>query len=248
MLTKLDEIGTGDHVSTEKLCSGGVLQEAAREYVRSAMRANLDLGKNDFSDIKYIADKSAFVCILSLRRYPEQFAYAAILSKYFPDAKKILLIRDVRDVIVSFSAWKKQQRGSLLRASPISYYWFIRYVRNWIILHRQWLKDARKDKNFLVIHYKDMKSRFTETMQEVFSFLELDVDNNFLQELNRDLFSITGKVFEQENKKRGYSFFRSGKVGEWQQEFSWYHRAVTEMLYKREIEDITSAASILYDD
>lgn len=238
MLSVLDGIRTGDEVSTRKLLSNGTLRKLAQEFVRDAMLANLEPGDNKPGDSGYIADKTAFPCLLSLKHYPEQFEYIALLTRYFPDARKILLIRDVRDVIVSYSAWKGQRLGSLLGFSPFSFFRFVRHVRNWCLLHERWLADAGKDGNFLVIHYHEMKSGFTNVLEKVFDFLDIPVDDEFISMLERDFYSISGSVFAAENRRRGYGFFRSGRVGEWRDEFRWYHKLVTEIIFRKRIEKL----------
>ena len=238
-LNMFDRLKTGDSVSYNSLKKKNVFKEIAVLSVQRMMSANIDKDDNNttIGDNGYLADKSAYSCLKSLKKEPEQFEYLKILQKYFPNSKKILLIRDVRDVIVSYSKW---DNGSinLLKCTPISVLYFIRHMSNWYKLHEKWLQDAKGDNNTLIIYYSDMKSAFHNTIEEVFSFLELKVEDNFLNKMYEKYYSIKSKTYEEENIKRGYSFYRKGIIGEWEKEFKWFHKIITSSLYTKGINRI----------
>jgi len=235
-LIKLDSVGAGDFVTQEKLETTGVYKLAAQEYVKYLMRANVGVGAED--KYTYLVDKTAFPCVISLKKRPEQYEYSRILDKYFSDAKKILIIRDVRDVIVSFSEWKKQILGSLLKPTPRSILFFIRHLRNWCVLHESWLSDIEGNPLWLVITYENMKEDFSKTLLSVFNFLDVQVDDEFIEYLTDKLYRIDSPVYLAENKDRGYGFFRKGTVGEWEEKFSWFHKIIYSLFFKSRVNKI----------
>ena len=238
-LAKLSKIRTGDHVSNKLLTKNNIFKKASQDYIRCLMRENLrDVYDIDNTDIKYIADKTAFPGLVSLRKHPEQYDYISYLKSYFPDAKQILLIRDIRDVIVSYSEWKLANTINLLSFSPRSFVLYIRALYNWCELHERWLKEMKSESNCLVIQYTDLKDDFTTTMETVFKFLELDVDSEFMTELHNDYYSIDSKVYKEENEKRNYAFFRSGTIGGWRNKYKWFHKLVIRMFFYKRIEAI----------
>ena len=236
MLKKLDEIVAGDNEAEKKLKDTGAYKRAAQNYIRLLMEVNADIVEGD--NCTYLVDKSAYPCITSLRDKPEQVAYARVLEEYFPRAKKILIVRNARDVVVSFSEWKKQSIGSLLKPTPRSLVFFMRHLKNWCTLHENWLDNIEQNENWLVINYEDMKSDFSGTLSCVFDFLALETDETFITELTSKLYGIDNPVYQKENKERGYSFFRKGAVGEWEEKYAWWHKLLYKICYEKRVNAI----------
>lgn len=232
-LAKLDKIKTGDHVSNALINDMGALQKAGQGLIRYLMRCNVGMTDLDKQDPTYLCDKTAFPAAASLRKYPEQYQYISLLQKYFPDSKKIMLIRDVRDVIVSYSEWRNEHHKDLLKYSPRSAFYFLRVLRNWCELHEVWFKSIKGDNNFLVIQYSDMKNNFELVMKRVFQFLELDIDDEFIKNIHDKNYDINSKDYKEENEKRGYVFFRKGIEGEWQEKFGFFHKLVFLIFFKK---------------
>ena len=242
-LLKLDSIKAGDAVAQQKLRDSGAYHRAAQNYIISLLCENADINPGQRDGL--LVDKTAFPCVISLTKHPEQFRYSEILDDYFPEAKKILLIRDVRDVIVSFSEWKKQRLGSLLKLTPRSGLFFWRFLSNWCVLHKTWLDHIEKSNQWLVFSYKDMKTDFNGTLKKVFKFLELPADDKFLLMLEEKLYSINSPVYKKENEARGYGFFRKGALGEWQEKFSWWHKLIFNIFFNHKVNNIYKKISSL---
>ena len=232
-LVALDLVRAGDLEAQEKLESTGSYKYSAQEYVRYLMRTNAGVQAGDTYD--YLADKSAYPCILSVRKKPEQREYAGILNKYFPEAKKILIVRNARDVIVSFSEWKKQSLGSLLKPTPRSIRYFVRHLNNWCLLHEGWISDIENNPTWLVITYERMKDEFPGALASVYKFLGINVGEGFIEHLTGKLYEIDSPVYLEENKDRGYGFFRKGVVGEWEDKFSWWHKLIYNIFFKSRV-------------
>ena len=235
-LVALDSITAGDSVAQEKLTSTGAYKVAAGEYIKYLMRKNI--GDSAEEDFTYLTDKTAFPCVISLSKHPEQYQYCQLLQNYFPSSKKILIIRDARDVIVSFSEWKKQILGKLLKPTPRSIAFFIRHLRNWCLLHERWISDIEDNSSWLIITYEGMKEDFSATLLSVFNFLDLETDETFIEYLTDKLYKIDSPVYQAENKDRGYGFFRKGAIGEWEEKFSWFHKLIYNMFFKSRINNI----------
>ncbi len=224
-LALVDKMHTGDDISEAVMKEGGIFLEIGRKGVQCMVRANLEANGCNFDYYDgYLADKTAFVCHDSLKSKPEQLQYIKLLCKYFPEAKKILLVRDVRDIIVSVASWKgKAENLRLLSPNPKGYAKYIRYLYNWVTLHERWLTELNDDPNSLIISFEEMKRNFKQVMTQVHDFLEFSIEPYYLEELYSNFYNIKSKLYEEENRKRGYSFFRSGEVGEWRSRFKWYH-------------------------
>lgn len=226
MLATLNKIKSGDHVSERKLRDNDAFRNAACLYVNALMEENLEGLSGKCDESSYRVDKSAYSCVRSIRKHRVQLEYMRLLQEYYPEAKKILILRDPRDVIVSYSEWKGQRTGPLLNTTPRSLYYFIRHVRNWHKLNMQWLDDSKKDKNCLVVRYEDMKNKFEDVIKEVFGFIGIPVDEKYLEYLKENYYRIDSEKYKKENLDRGYGFFRKGELGEWKTKFKWYHRVI----------------------
>ena len=231
ILTHFDKMQTGDHLSDERMRERGVFQKTGRSTVIELMRYNNfypETGNiEDFDG--YQGDKTAFPCGKSLLKHPEQYEYVKLLQRYFPDSKIILLVRDLPDVIVSYSKWKNG--FNLLGHNPLAWFFFLRHMGNWCKLHARWINDMADNPNSMVLHYNDLKDNFRDTLNGVFDFLMLPADKLIVDDIEAKFFSITGQYYQQENKKRGYAFYRKGIVGEWQQQFKWYQKIIYHFLY-----------------
>ncbi|NOY52919.1 MAG: sulfotransferase [Deltaproteobacteria bacterium] len=239
-LTHMSRIKTGDHISHGIMLDRGLYRSCARDMIRRMMAANVGMTDEEANDYTgYIGDRTAYSAVQSLSRFPEQLSYLKVLQEYFPESKKIILVRDVRDVIVSFSVWKTNVRNNLLAFTPRSFLLFLRHIRNWIILNRQWAEDIKKGQDGLIIHYEEIKKDFQGTMGRVFDFMETTYDDSFLDNLRTNFYSIKSSHYRLENKKRGYSFYRKGIVGDWENKFKWPHKAIVQ-IYLHQINHINS--------
>jgi hypothetical protein len=214
--------------------------EGGRQLIRHLMRCNVGTAIENSQPV-YLCDKTAFPLTSSLRRHPDQFRYVSLLQEYFPDAKKILLIRDIRDVVVSHSEWKVPESRDYLRYYPLSVFYFLRALNNWCRLHERWLEDMEGDKNSLVIQYADLKQNFRRTLEKIFQFIELDVDAEFIEDIYKNYYSIESKNFRDENDERGYAFFRGGREGDWREKFGPIHKIVVTSVYESRINKLLSS-------
>jgi len=226
MLATLAAIRSGDVVSNAKLNEQDSFANAARQYVDYMIEQNLLGLERDVTAVSYKVDKSAYPCVRSIRRHPAQLEYMQLLKIYFPEAKKILILRDPRDVLVSFSEWKGQSTGSLLRYSPKSIYYFVRHIRNWFILNSRWVSDCAEDDNCFVLKYSEMKEDFEGSIDRVLKFLGLSSRQEFIDYLRDNFYKIDSDKYKEENEARGYGFFRKGEVGEWREKFKLAHRVI----------------------
>lgn len=245
----INGIKTGDHVSDKLIRTSGALFEGSRKLIRTLMWANVGEDESAHADGEgYICDKTAFPFTKSLKRYPEQFEYIDVLERYFTDCKRIMIIRDIRDVIVSYTEWKNEESSDLLRFTPRSIIYFHRSLRNWCELHEKWLAGHDAKNELLVIQYSDMKNNFDAIMEDVFSYLDIEFDESFIVNLRNKYYNIDSKVYQEENQRRGYSFFRGGREGDWKTKFSLYHRLVVSLFYDRRISKILSCGSRYQSD
>ena len=177
---------------------------------------------------RFIGDKSAvpFEWCVNDRLHPRD--YLCILQRHFPESKKIIVVRDLRDVIVSYDAWAKGQR--LLGNNPLNLFRFVKVVIRWSQMNSRWYSEAQSDPNCIVIRFEDMKVDFKETLHKVFEHFGVECGEGYLDKLLEERYSINAPQYKKQNKKQGYSFFRSGKTGQWKKKFSWHHVLIVKLV------------------
>jgi hypothetical protein len=239
-LALLSKIRSGDNVSQKKLVGKGFFTKQSRSYVEQMIEQNL---KDGSVDGQVLIDKSAYPTVCPATITQEQSEYCSLLDAFFPESKKILLVRDPRDVLVSFSSWKGQEMGGMLNMNPRSLFYFYRHFRNWCSLHEAWLSGANTSKNWLVMTYSDLKDNFKDSISSAANHLGVEFSEEKIGLIAEQLYSIDSAVYEKENKERGYNFFRTGQEGEWKSEFRFIHKIMYRVLFRSKVDTLLALSS-----
>ena len=124
----------------------------------------------EINNLKYWVDKS-----------PPNICYANRIFNYWDNAKIIHIKRDPLDVFVSCKEAKKWDNPSL-------------FVETWSKIFRN-LKKLRENKNFLEIRYENMILNQDKTLENIYSFCELDWDSKFsYHKKNNDEYLLVKEV------------------------------------------------------
>ncbi len=217
----LEKLTAGDQLSRRRVVESGGHREAIRSAIIQLMKGNF-LEEDKKPNTTLLGDKSAYgytsVKFFSVKKHD----HVSKLVEYFPECKQIVLIRDLRDTIVSFAKWPNSH--NILSLNPIKLLRFYIFIKSWSKMYEEWLLDSKKYDQCIVIRYEDLKENFEESVNKVYQHLDLEINGDGLEALKEKLYDIKGKFYQEVNKKRGYSFYRSGKVGEWKKELTWIHR------------------------
>jgi len=146
--------------------------------------------------------------------------YKPFFSKY----NSILVVRDPRDVMVSYFKFEITKSSTKFTGNNISE--FIRHpkmgVENWCKHFLSWNRKAG-----IIIKYEDLKSRDKEVFRQVNDFLGIKVsDNVFLKAVEQSRFENIKKIESVKGladpSKVGdeFKFARSGKTGQWKEIFN----------------------------
>lgn len=142
-------------------------------------------------------------------------AYKSILGK----RRSILIVRDPRDVMVSYFKFETTKTTPRFTGNNISE--FIKHpkfgVEVWCRHLLSWQKHSA-----MIIKYEDLKERDTEIFAAMNKFLGVAVDEDiFLRSVNQSRFENIKKIEEAKGMtdplKGGsnFKFARSGKTGQW---------------------------------
>lgn len=141
----------------------------------------------------------------------------------FAGRRAVLVIRDPRDVMVSFHAF---ETASLTPRAAGTLSEFIRHPRfgfeGWFSHYLSWKKHAA-----MVLRYEDLKLGDAARFAEMLRVLGLSVAPDLIQgAADRARFDRIKKIEKefvkpwQESYRKGFEFARSGKSGDWKALFS----------------------------
>src|SRR4029077_1889109 len=140
-----------------------------------------------------------------------------VLSKLFPGAKHIHIVRDPRDGAVS--GWHHVSRlfpEETRQKFPVMYDYVKHYADIWALeTGRGVTFGTREPDRYLEVRYEDLVAQAAPTLTTVFRFLGVDRGDEVVQHcIGAASFQTLsgGRVRGQENPD---SFFRKGGVGAW---------------------------------
>lgn len=136
-------------------------------------------------------------------KYPVHISRLKLLYKWWPDAKVIFLIRDIRAIItskVNDGKTRERKRQHRLLAPLIHYSALFFFLADYV-----WsafvYKKYKSRYNFLKIRYEDFISKPEETVSEVCRFCEIQFEDSMLNAFGKAS-SITGEVKKGFDPKR----------------------------------------------
>lgn len=150
-----------------------------------------------------------------LDKHPTNAAFVEEMNSLVPNSRFIHIIRDGRDVAASMVAAKKQMGFGTGTVSESAAAWKH---------HVEWAQNARQfDGRYLEIRYKDLQDDPVSVMRNAFDFCGLEISDEDL------IANVEQHAFKKVKQKRlspekgvalPKNFYRKGKVGSWQEEFS----------------------------
>ena len=157
---------------------------------------------------------------------PTNIPHLPRIHKDFPAARIIHIIRDGRDVALSLDkrGWSRPlpwQKGKGLIAGGLYWRWIVRKGRK---------HGAALPENYCEVCYEDLVARPSETLREIGTFLEHDLDYRRIQQAG--IGSVTNPLTSfKEDLKRG----EFTPVGRWKEKFPpeqliWFERLVGDYL------------------
>jgi len=135
----------------------------------------------------------------------------------FRNKRSILILRDPRDVMVSYYHYKKDRKGEFEDE-------FSEFVRSPEFGLKSWFEhyDSWRDYADLTIEYEDMRENDLEEFSKVIDFLELPLEKGIVQEA-ADRASIenvsTAEKDENKNESPDAQFTRNGSTKQWKKYF-----------------------------
>lgn len=147
---------------------------------------------------------------------------------YRPEYKKaIYLVRDVRDVLVSYFYHQLFMRGfsdTIDKFIPLFLEGRLDGYGRWDRHVRSWLDAARTNPNIKVVKYEDLRKKTKDTVTQIIEFIGIEPDPSKVKQLVEHNSLNQMKKKEQEafltifkDKREDIGFVRKGSVGGWRE-------------------------------
>ena len=135
--------------------------------------------------------------------------YIDVILNQFPEAKSIEIIRDGRDVCVSYQARAKEVRWAKQNTTNIAQIWKKAIEKG----ERAKAKPEIGDRLYSV-RYENLHTHPQEELSKIFNFIGLDYDQILIDEI-----IDATDISKVKNKGEG-KHIRKGSIGEWQTRLS----------------------------
>ena len=204
---------------------GGILIELGLDYIEGKNKQQteviLPLWRKHWKqlDTKYDVAKPKELRLFKTHFYPVSFADAK-------PKKAVLLIRDVRDAVISYYNWRKgfsDEYGTLSDFLTTDGYYGKKPFDDWTSYIEKWCKwGNQKGHRLYLIKYEDLKFSPKETVKSLLKFLKIKRSTAEIEQaVKNSRFSKIKKEEMQvlENSKQP-RIFRKGLVGEWRNTLS----------------------------
>ena len=144
-----------------------------------------------------------------LEKTPMHIRYAEQILWRFPEARMIEVVRDGRDVCVSYNALAKQQRWAQIGTAGAIRQW--KQCVEWgeFIRERSGLRERVHR-----VRYEALKANPHQSLQQMFEFANLDWTQQQVAEIVK-----AADISRIAEKGEGH-YVRSGSVGDWQEQLS----------------------------
>jgi len=150
-------------------------------------------------------DKSAYPCVAETGYREDLYPYAAAMKEFYvPDSKRVQIVRDPRDVLIS----SKYFFGRPQLAFDADY--LTRFVNGWARSNLHWLAAHPT----LLIRFEDLKTDFAAALHALLAAIDI-------WPTEAEFESICAKHGSIDELQRENPFFyRKGVVGDWKTELS----------------------------
>ncbi|NEP86715.1 MAG: sulfotransferase [Okeania sp. SIO2C2] len=144
-----------------------------------------------------------------LEKTPQHLRYLDVILRQFPEAKGIEIIRDGRDVSVSYQARAKTQRWAKQSTRSVAKIW-----KKAIETGERVKADSEIGDRIYSVRYENLHTHPQEELSKIFDFIGLDYNQTLI-----DSIIDATDISKVKNKGEG-KHIRKGSIGEWQTRLS----------------------------
>ena len=159
----------------------------------------------------------------------------ALIRKVFPKAKIICMVRDVRDVAVSFAYHFKRGDSNKFNDDGTFQESYLKQVMEAWCAYSMHIRSNLSDGGLKVIKYEDMVMNPDTVISAIYQFMSVNSDDGILkkvvEETSFENMSGGRKPGEEDTK----SYFRKGIVGDWANHFGVKEKEIIKQIGGQEL-------------
>ncbi|MEB3342262.1 sulfotransferase [Okeania sp.] len=140
-----------------------------------------------------------------LEKTPQHLRYIDVILNQFPESKGIEIIRDGRDICVSYQARSKNARWAKQSTKSVIQIWKKAIERGKIAKANSEISDR-----LYSVRYENLRTYPQKEISKIFDFIGLDYDETLIDEI-----IDATDISKVKNKGEG-KHIRQGSIGEWQ--------------------------------
>lgn len=155
---------------------------------------------------KYVGDKSTVQDV-------------ALIRQMFPKAKIICMVRDVRDVAVSFAYHFKRGNSNKFNDDGTFQEAYLKQVMEAWCAYSEHIRKCMTDSDLKVVKYEDMLANPRAVIAEIYKFMNVAMDDNLLKKVVEETSFENMSGGRKAGEEDQNSYFRKGIVGDWVNHF-----------------------------
>ena len=143
--------------------------------------------------VKYLADET-----------PEYIFFLEYLSQNFPDTKKVLILRNPKDRIIS--RFYNEKRKNRMNENKITNFFINSFLTRVDLEYEHLLNNKEK---IYILTFENLRKNFSQEIYNLTNFLNLSLDKKKIDEI------MIKTEINNLKKTKPSSVFRKGKIGEY---------------------------------
>ncbi|MEQ8361389.1 MAG: sulfotransferase domain-containing protein [Cyclobacteriaceae bacterium] len=143
----------------------------------------------------------------------------SLIRKIYPKAKIICMVRDVRDVAVSFAYHFKRGDSNKFNDDGTFQETYLRQVMEAWCAYSAHIRSNLSDSDLMIIKYEDMLSNTSAVISEIYQFMNVNTDDNLLKKVVEETSFENMSGGRKAGVEDQTSYFRKGIVGDWLNHF-----------------------------
>ena len=143
----------------------------------------------------------------------------ALIRKLYPKAKIICMVRDARDVAVSFAYHFKRGNSNKFNNDGTFQETYLKQVMEAWSAYSEHIRKNRTDNELKIIKYEDMLVNPGSVITEIFQFMNVNTDHNLVDKVVKETSFENMSGGRKPGEEDQNSYFRKGIMGDWKNHF-----------------------------
>lgn len=144
----------------------------------------------------------------------------SLIRKMFPKAKIICMVRDARDVAVSFAYHFKRSNSNKFNEDGTFQEGYLKQAMEAWCAYSEHIRSNLSDDGLKIIKYEDMLVNSVVVISEIYQFMNVNTEESILKKVVDETSFENMSGGRKKGEEDANSFFRKGIVGDWKNHFN----------------------------